>query len=933
MNVGTAVFKAIADFDSVIRESGRGADALSGFSGEAERSGGRFRSVMGGVAKIAGLATAAVGAVFSAKAITAGFDRLTTIQDSTAALTVSLGGATQAAEFMDKILGVVSGTPFNLDQFAAAGSQMVGFGIDAGKVPGYLTAIGEASARMGKNAPEAADRLSTAYGRMAASGRLGMDEVNQFSDVGVNALVLLGNHYGVTTDEAREMISKGLVPASEAMDIFADGIMNGSDGVAGTAVALEGTMAGLRETLSGAKGGFGSAVARFGANVISPFTETLTTGFTGAAGVLDAAGTKLNEILTRVVESPGFQKFIDFLTRLPDLASTAFGSLSGVGGKIQSLWSGLTGSDVVVDTISRLGGIFSTLADAAVEVAPAVGQIIASLSAATAAVGISVWEILLTTLEVLADVLVTVLVPMLQALAEWMAENQSTVTTLVALFTAWKIAMMGLAVFRTIMATWRAMQLAYAAATYGAVGATYAQGTAARVAARAGRILSLSWLRAGASAVASAATAAAAWVASGARTVASFVRTGAAAAAQAARTAGAWVASSARSVAAFARMGAAAALSAARAAAAWVLSAARTIAALALQAAAFVAQKVVMLASAIATGIVTAAQWLLNAAMLANPIVWIILAIVALIAAFIWLWNNVEGFRNFFVAAWDMIKAAVSAVVDWFTNTLWPAIVAVWDAIVAALKWVVDMYIAYWTAIWNAIQAVWNWIVAFIQDAIARVVAILQGIWATIQAVIDFFQRLRDGIVEKIQAAVDFLRGLPGMLIDALGDLGQMLFDSGKAIMQGLIDGIKNMGSNVADAVGGVLAGARDLLPFSPAKEGPFSGKGWTLYAGRSISEALATGIDDNGDMVENSTEALMSRASGALNVNGSITAGMGNAPSPMLNDPLRAMTGMSTGTAGTGTTVNLTVNNPKPERASDTLARQIRKVSEIGVK
>ena len=58
------------------------------------------------------------------------------------------------------------------------------------------------------------------------------------------------------------------------------------------------------------------------------------------------------------------------------------------------------------------------------------------------------------------------------------------------------------------------------------------------------------------------------------------------------------------------------------------------------------------------------------------------------------------------------------------------------------------------------------------------------------------------------------------------------------------------MGGAVKDAVGGVLSGARNLLPFSPAKEGPFSGRGWTLYSGRSIAESLADGILDRQGQV-----------------------------------------------------------------------------------
>lgn len=70
----------------------------------------------------------------------------------------------------------------------------------------------------------------------------------------------------------------------------------------------------------------------------------------------------------------------------------------------------------------------------------------------------------------------------------------------------------------------------------------------------------------------------------------------------------------------------------------------------------------------VATHAQTAAQWLLNAAMNANPIGIVITVIGALIAAFVLLWNKSEGFRNFWIGLWEGIKSIVSNAVNWVTG-------------------------------------------------------------------------------------------------------------------------------------------------------------------------------------------------------------------------------------------------------------------------
>lgn len=122
----------------------------------------------------------------------------------------------------------------------------------------------------------------------------------------------------------------------------------------------------------------------------------------------------------------------------------------------------------------------------------------------------------------------------------------------------------------------------------------------------------------------------------------------------------------------------------------------------------------------------TFAQAKLNAAMLANPIGLIIVAIVALVAAFVLAYNKVEWFRNAVNAVWAAIKTAVGAVVTWFQTTVLPALTAVWDGIVTGAMWL-------WN---NGIKPVWD------------------GIMLTVKTVVSWFQTYVEPIISSVITAV-----------------------------------------------------------------------------------------------------------------------------------------------------------------------------------
>ncbi len=347
INIGTAYVDIVPSTSGVIPKvrselegplAKAGSDAGSAF-------GERFQRVVQGAVKVAATATttavtAAVGV--GATALVKGWSRLTTIQDSTAALTISLGSSADAAALLGDVLDTVRGTPFNLDQFARGAQQLVGMGIEAEKVPGYLTAIGEAAATQGGRANEMASRLMTVFGQMSAAGQVQLADIWRISDTGVNALGILANSYGVTTTEMKKMISDGAVPAGDALDFLAKGIVSGTNGPAGATRALAGTMDALRESMSGAVGGISPALARLGEAVIKPFTPAVVAGANGLVAAVDALGKRAGEAASNLASTSGISRFIDGMDSAGDSVNGVVDRLGDISGVAAAATAGLT---------------------------------------------------------------------------------------------------------------------------------------------------------------------------------------------------------------------------------------------------------------------------------------------------------------------------------------------------------------------------------------------------------------------------------------------------------------------------------------------------------------------------------------------------------------------------------------------------------------
>lgn len=215
----------------------------------------------------------------------------------------------------------------------------------------------------------------------------------------------------------------------------------------------------------------------------------------------------------------------------------------------------------------------------------------------------------------------------------------------------------------------------------------------------------------------------------------------------------------------------------------------------------------------------TIATWALNAALYANPIVWIIAAVIALIAIIVLLVVNWDSVSASLLYSWNMtvqgFQIALQAIADFF--------VFIWDSIVADVQAKVAMFLAIVAAIAALPGRVYAWLMDMKDRAVSAFVSFVSGANAKIDAVLSAVQRMggipgrvagfiqaaKDSAISKFSSLVDWVKGLPERILDALGDLGSLLKNVGRDIIQSLINGIQEKFSDVQDKLGELT----DMLP------------------------------------------------------------------------------------------------------------------------
>ena len=185
---------------------------------------------------------------------------------------------------------------------------------------------------------------------------------------------------------------------------------------------------------------------------------------------------------------------------------------------------------------------------------------------------------------------------------------------------------------------------------------------------------------------------------------------------------------------------------------------------------------------------------------------------------------------SLFKQNWTLIWNILKNVIEWITDTLWPLIRSHFDLIKTAVQ-----------TLWEKFQTAFNLIKNHVRTVIDTVLGILRGIGDIVATVIGFFDKIRQGIVDKFNAAVTFVTGIPGKILAALGSVASTLFSAGSDLIGGLIEGIKARAGEVLSTIASFIT---DKIPqWVKDRLGISSPSKVMMDIGKWIPAGLAKGI------------------------------------------------------------------------------------------
>lgn len=305
--------------------------------------------------------------------------------------------------------------------------------------------------------------------------------------------------------------------------------------------------------------------------------------------------------------------------------------------------------------------------------------------------------------------------------------------------------------------------------------------------------------------------------------------------------------------------------------AAWVIVKAQAIAA----AVTYVAQSAIMVAKwvwmgvmAMANAVKMAAAWFIAL----GPIGWAIAAIIAVVAVVVANWDTI---KNWTINTWN-------AVSEWTVNT-WNNVTAwIGQKVDAAKAWVAgawDAVVTWTSTAWNNVtswtQQAWQAVLDWIGQKVDAVKNWVSTAWDNVVtftrtafdnarlAVAIAMVELVISVIQKGEEVMSFFRELPGKIKGALANAGTWLISTGRDMMNGIINGIKEKAGAIADAAKNAVSSAVDKVKGFLGIKSP--SRLMRDQVGTMIAEGTAIGIGARAKAVQSAAVDMTRTAFSAV--------------------------------------------------------------------
>lgn len=280
--------------------------------------------------------------------LTKGMGRLKAIDNAEASLRGLAATAGNVPEIMEAATNAVTGTAFGLDQAAAAAAQFGAANVPVADMEKHLSSLASTAAAAGGDF----DAMSAIFSKVAARGKVTGDVLTQLTSHNIAGLQALADHFGKTTEEVQDMVSKGEV-SFEDFSAAMDKAMGN--------VAIE-----QASTFTGLIANVGAAMGRMGAVMQKPFFDATKAVLPGVINLFD----QFTKVITPLAEIIA-DRLIPFAERLgsslekldfsaPETdASTLFGTLGALAPVVGGLAAAFAGP--LLQSLPVVGSLFSGL--------------------------------------------------------------------------------------------------------------------------------------------------------------------------------------------------------------------------------------------------------------------------------------------------------------------------------------------------------------------------------------------------------------------------------------------------------------------------------------------------------------------------------------------------------------------------------------------